>query len=225
MSMGSPLASVLHIHTRTTATTMHSASLLSAAVLLAGPALAQIPPNYRPQAAAQLGLSFQDGSVVVNPPGIQLGWNRKTRPLLSKTPCECTRQLTLQTVPVGPQLGFAALPAGLETEEDEGTNATVYGPTHIVICVDPDAPTPANPNRSEILHWIHPNQRIVDSRAIQNPAPFPYTLTNVTQSADIVPYARPMPPASSPPHRCVFDRCPAMDRLETRKADRRPTGT
>ncbi|MCJ1365556.1 hypothetical protein MMC16_004680 [Acarospora aff. strigata] len=65
--------------------------------------------------------------------------------------------------------------------------------TYLLTIVDPDAPTPQNPNRSEIIHLLQPSVSFAQT------GPF----AAMFSAPAIVPYARPMPPPVSDAHRYV----------------------
>ena len=67
-----------------------------------------------------------------------------------------------------------------------------YSGQYMVLMVDPDASTPQNPSSRFILHWAQPSAILDPSGMIQN------------TTAPLVPYARPMPPPTSDPHRYIF---------------------
>ncbi|RPA97322.1 PEBP-like protein [Choiromyces venosus 120613-1] len=66
---------------------------------------------------------------------------------------------------------------------------------YIVIMIDPDAPSRANPTSANVLHWVKTDLRIR-----------PTTATNITADNATAPlsYAPPSPPSGSGEHRYVF---------------------
>ncbi|KAF8238896.1 PEBP-like protein, partial [Tricholoma matsutake] len=77
------------------------------------------------------------------------------------------------------------------------TNSTnTVNQTFVLVLVDPDAPTPQNPNISQYLHFLAGNFHT--NTAASNPT----LLTN--QSAALMDYFPPTPPAGSDPHRYVL---------------------
>lgn len=72
-----------------------------------------------------------------------------------------------------------------------------YQGTYVLAMIDPDAPTPANPTRAPIRHWLVSN--LTSSALYQN-------ITDNRTSGGVVlsTYAPPGPPAGSPPHRYCF---------------------
>lgn len=70
-----------------------------------------------------------------------------------------------------------------------------YNGQYIIMMVDPDASTPQNPSSRFIIHWLAPNM-------MQGPENNGMrTLTSNTTAK--VPYAQPMPPPTSDPHRYI----------------------
>ena len=74
-----------------------------------------------------------------------------------------------------------------------------YNGSYLVLMVDPDASTPQNPSERFILHWMAPN--MTASTRTAGPNIPGQVLTNSTPAH--VPYARPMPPPTSDPHRYI----------------------
>ena len=70
---------------------------------------------------------------------------------------------------------------------------TTLSGTYLLTIVDPDAPTPQNPNVSQILHLLQPS--VTFASAAPRVATF--------NAPAIVPYARPQPPPSSAAHRYI----------------------
>lgn len=78
-----------------------------------------------------------------------------------------------------------------------------YSGQYVVIMIDPDAPSPDNPTRRSILHWLAGgiSQTPVTSGG-NNMLAGQRTLTNSTPAA--VPYAAPGPPLNSSAHRYIL---------------------
>ncbi|KAK7706046.1 hypothetical protein SLS57_009827 [Botryosphaeria dothidea] len=147
--------------------------------LLAGSVLAQTPPYFDPSSGVNLPATFDANS---------------TTPQFFVNGGVFARNATQEA----PQL---FLPAN-STFSSNGTQP----PTFIVLMVDPDAPSPQDNSRGEILHWLQPGVRL--SRSIE-----PTTGPNGTQLAmlsasdtsteAIVPYNGPQPPSVGP-HRYII---------------------
>lgn len=74
-----------------------------------------------------------------------------------------------------------------------------YDGSYLVIMVDPDASTPQNPSSRFILHWLQPD---LTASGMMSMGGAGQPLVNSTPA--IVPYARPMPPPTSDPHRYIL---------------------
>ncbi|KAG6833951.1 hypothetical protein H0H87_007962 [Tephrocybe sp. NHM501043] len=74
--------------------------------------------------------------------------------------------------------------------------ALVSNRTLLLALVDPDVPTPQDANRTEFLHFLGGNFSVDASS--------PNSTRLVNQSAALLEYMAPSPPAGSPPHRYVL---------------------
>jgi phosphatidylethanolamine-binding protein len=75
-----------------------------------------------------------------------------------------------------------------------------YNGDYILLMVDPDAPSPQNPTRRFILHWLAAN--VTQTTQAQAPLTGQRALTNSTPA--LVPYRPPMPPTNSSAHRYII---------------------
>lgn len=77
------------------------------------------------------------------------------------------------------------------------TNLSASNASWVIAIVDPDAPTPQNPNISQFLHFIGQDFKVDNASRI--------ALTNATgltnRSQALVEFFPPSPPAGSDPHR------------------------
>lgn len=75
-----------------------------------------------------------------------------------------------------------------------------YNGNYVILMVDPDAPSPDNPTRRFILHWLAAN--VTQNTEAQAPLAGQRALTNSTPA--LVPYRPPMPPTNSSAHRYII---------------------
>lgn len=75
-----------------------------------------------------------------------------------------------------------------------------YNGNYVILMVDPDAPSPDNPTRRFILHWLAAN--VTQGTEAQAPLTGQRALTNSTPA--LVPYRPPMPPTNSSAHRYII---------------------
>ncbi|KAL1637795.1 hypothetical protein SLS56_000350 [Neofusicoccum ribis] len=156
--------------------------------LLAASALAQTPPNFSPSTDVTLDATFDSNS---------------TTPAFFVNGGVFARNAT-QTAP---QL---FLPAN--TTFANGTQP----PTFLILMVDPDAPSPQDNSRGEILHWIQPSARLSRSvESVTGPNGTSLAMLSATDDEAIVPYAGPAPPSVGP-HRYIIMlfRQPSADGFE-----------
>lgn len=92
------------------------------------------------------------------------------------------------------QPALAVNPAAYQSVAD-------YNGNYVILMVDPDAPSPDNPTRRFILHWLAANVTQGTAEA-QAPLAGQRALTNSTPA--LVPYRPPMPPTNSSAHRYII---------------------
>lgn len=147
--------------------------------LLAGTALAQTPPYFDPSSGVNLPATFDVNS---------------TTPQFFVNGGVFARNATQSA----PQL---FLPAN-STFPSNGTQPATF----IILMVDPDAPSPQDNSRGEILHWLQPGVRLsrsIEPTAGPNGTQLAMLSATDTNTAAIVPYAGPAPPSVGP-HRYII---------------------
>ena len=166
---------------------MHTfATLTFALFLFVSTLLAQTPPRFTPSSSTRLNLSFGNISIT---PGLQIGIN-------GECPAAFLRSSSLYILIPSSQ---ASLCIGSSNNHSVPASApsvaatSALSGTYLLTIVDPDAPTPQNPNRSEIIHLLQPSVSFAQT------GPF----AAMFSAPAIVPYARPMPPPVSDAHRYV----------------------
>ncbi|KAK8190498.1 phosphatidylethanolamine-binding protein [Phyllosticta capitalensis] len=155
-------------------------SLLSLLLLSAGAALAQTPPNFSPSSSERLLATFDQNT---------------TDPFFFVLGGVFERNSTQSA----PQI---YLPAN-RTTLGPPTNSTLPA-TYLILMVDPDAPSPQNTSRSEILHWMQPGARLSRSTETQTANDTAISMLSAadTGTAAVVPYQGPAPPSEAP-HRYI----------------------
>ncbi|KAL1634421.1 hypothetical protein SLS58_010709 [Diplodia intermedia] len=85
------------------------------------------------------------------------------------------------------------------------TNTTANPATFLILMIDPDAPSPQDTSRADILHWLQPGVRL--SRSVEPVTDANGTLLTLLSERDtatdaIAPYIGPAPPSVGP-HRYI----------------------
>lgn len=104
---------------------------------------------------------------------------------------------------VSPPLAWKGAPAGTKS--------------FMIICTDPDAPSPANPDPNPFVHWIILNipgatQYLLSGVPSLEQLSTPFGAVQAANGFDDIGYSGPMPPAGSGKHRYIFT-IVAMDRV------------
>lgn len=160
----------------------HGARLLLPLLLLsvAGTALAQTPPFFEPSAADRLLATYDQNntdSFFFVPGGV----------------------FAVNATQDAPQI---YLPAN-RTTLGPPTNSSLPA-TYLILMVDPDAPSPQNTSRGEILHWLQSGARLSRSTQTQTANDTAISLLSASNTGTeaIVPYQGPAP-SSVGPHRYI----------------------
>ena len=153
-----------------------------------------IPPRFSPSATEQLLLSFQTGTVQVHP-GEQLGIDV---PAASGHP-----QIGLSEVPEDNQIVETPPAASIYEGPIE-----VFGPhLYLTVLIDPDVSGPYSPLKSQYLHWLQPNMRLLNASTLPpyavGPYPFIFFANTTASTPAVAVYKQPSPPAG-PPHRYIL---------------------